>query len=172
MIVGVAGLETVQERSLEARKMLDWGFRRFEIRTLFPAETVIGEVSVYGGASGSVAVKTAHEIRLPLLRGTNDGTVLRLAYRGPIPAPITEGQEIARLEITIDGRVIQNAPLVAASAVPPGGILARAQDAALEASRQIARNGFAWMLEKIRSRGKPADPAPQPTPAETGKAKS
>lgn len=174
IIVGVAGLETVQERSLEARKMLDWGFRRFEIRTLFPAETVIGDISVYGGASGSVAVKSAREIRLPLLRGTNDGTVLRLAYRGPMPAPIDEGQEIARLEIIIDGRVIQNAPLVAARAVPLGGILARAQDAALEASRQVARNGFAWVLEKIRLRGKPGDAAPQPAPpkAEPGKAKS
>lgn len=174
LIVGVAGLETVQERSLEARKMLDWGFRRFEIRTLFAADAEVGEVQVYGGAAGSVPVRAAREIRLPLLRGTNDGTVLRLAYRGPVPAPVAEGQEVARLEVIIEGRVIQNAPLVAARAVPSGGIWVRAKDAALEASRQVARNGFAWVLEKIRLRGKPgdADATTAPSKPETGKAKS
>ena len=168
LIVGIAGLETVQERSLEARKMLEWGFRRFEIRTLFPSGSDIGEVSVYGGASDGVRVRTAREIRLPLLRGTNDGTVLKLAYRGPVPAPISEGQEIARLEITMDGRLIQSAPLVAAHAVPLGGIIARARDAALEASRQVARNGFFWVLEKAGFKGK-SDPGKS---AEPGKAKS
>lgn len=169
VIIGVAGLETVQDRSLEARKLIEWGFRRFEVRTLFGADVEIGDVSVYGGASGSVPVRSARDIRLPLLRGTNDGTVLRLAYRGPVPAPIAEGQEIARLEIMIDGRVIQNAPLVAARAVPLGGVVDRARDAALEASRQVARNGFFWVLEKVGLRGK----APEPTKApEPGKAKS
>jgi serine-type D-Ala-D-Ala carboxypeptidase (penicillin-binding protein 5/6) len=107
ILVALAGLENVQERALEARKLIDWGFRRFEIRTLFAAETPLGDVAVYGGASAFVGVKTAGDIRLPLLRGTAEGTVLRLAYRGPVPAPITEGQEIARLEVMLDGRLIQ-----------------------------------------------------------------
>lgn len=156
LIVGIAGLETVQERSLEARKMLEWGFRRFEIRTLFPAGADIGEVSVYGGASVGVMVRTPREIRLPLLRGTNDGTILRLAYRGPVPAPVAEGQEIARLDILIDGRLVQSAPLVAAQQVMLGGIVARARDAALEASRQVARNGWSWLLEKAGLRNRQA----------------
>lgn len=155
LIVALAGVETVQERSLESRKMLDWGFRRFELRMLYDSATEIGEVSVYGGASGSVPVRSKGEIRLPLLRGTTDGTTLRLAYRGPVAAPIAEGQEIARLEVLIDGRVIQTAPLVAARAVARGGVVSRAQDAFFEASRQWTRNGFFWLLEKAGLRQKP-----------------
>lgn len=172
VIIAIAGLETVQERSLEARKLIEWGFRRFEIRTLFAADTELGDVSVYGGASASVPVKTAREVRLPLLRGTNDGTVLRLAYRGPVPAPITEGQEIARLEVVLDGRVVQVAPLVAARTVEAGGVIARARDAVMEGSRQVTRNGWQWVVDKAKSRGKPSDPDPTKTapqkPAETG----
>lgn len=162
LIVALAGVNTLQERSLEARKLLEWGARRFEIRTLFAENTEIGEVSVYGGASGSVRVKTARKIRLPLLRGTTEGTALRLAYRGPVPAPVREGQEIARLEVLVDGRLIQSAPLVAAQSVGEGGVLARARDAALEASRQWARNGFFWLMEKAGLRAGPNAPGEKP----------
>jgi D-alanyl-D-alanine carboxypeptidase (penicillin-binding protein 5/6) len=148
LIVGVAGLKTVQDRSLEARKLMEWGFRRFEIRDLFPAGARIGEVSVYGGASGFVAVTSPEQISLPLLRGTSEGTGLRIAYRGPVPAPIKAGATVARLEILVEGRVIQSVPLVAAENVAVGGILARARDAALEVSRQWSRDGLYWLLEK------------------------
>jgi len=91
-------------------------------------------------------------VRLPLLRGTNEGMTLRLSYRGPVPAPVTEGVEIARVEVLVDGRVIQVVPLVAARSVAQGGIVARARDAAIELARQWAREGWDWLSEKARNR--------------------
>jgi D-alanyl-D-alanine carboxypeptidase (penicillin-binding protein 5/6) len=160
LILAMAGLESVQERALEARKMLEWGFRRFEIRTVFPEGARIGEVEVYGGARSRVPVQTAREVRLPLLRGTQDGTQFRIVYRGPVPAPVEPNREIARLEILIDGRIIQTAPLVAAEAVEKGGVLNRAQDAALEVSRQMARHGFGWVTAQFGWRKKPEPSEP------------
>lgn len=165
LIVAMAGLETTQERALEARKMLEWGFRRFEIRTVFAKDTRLGDISVFGGKAGSVAVQTAREVRLPLLRGTNDGTQFRIVYRGPVPAPVAAGREVARLEILIDGRVIQSAPLVTAEAVETGGVVDRARDAALEISRQITRNGFGWVVSQFGWRKKPETPPPAPAAA-------
>lgn len=161
LIVALAGVETVQERSIEARKLLEWGFRRFEAKTLVAAGRDLGEVSVYGGAQGSVTVRTHEEIRLPVLRGSSEATSLRLIYKGPVPAPITEGSEIARLEIMIEGRVVQNAPLFAAHSVPVGSVAARAQDAALELSRQWTHQGFRWLLDKA---GLSKDKLPPRTP--------
>lgn len=161
LIVALAGVETVQERSIEARKLLEWGFRRFEAKTLVLAGQTLGEVSVYGGAQGSVNVRTLEEIRLPVLRGTGEGASLRLVYRGPVPAPIEAGAEIARLEIVIEGRVVQNAPLYAAQAVPVGSVVARAQDAAIELSRQWTSQGFRWLLDKA---GLSKDKLPPRTP--------
>lgn len=163
IIVALAGLETLQERTIEARKLLEWGFRRFEIRSLFPEGTVLGEVSVYGGATASVPVKARGALRLPVLRGSGAGVSLELAWRGPVPAPIAEGQEIARLRVIIDGRLIQEAPLVAAAAVAKGSVLGRAQDAALELSRQWAASGFRWVLEKVGLAGK-GDPKQKNAP--------
>jgi D-alanyl-D-alanine carboxypeptidase (penicillin-binding protein 5/6) len=149
LIVGLAGVETLQERANESRKLLEWGFRRFEVRTLFPADTVIGEVGLYGGTAAYLAVKTGKEIRLPVLRGSADGAQLRIAYRGPVPAPIREGQEVARLEVLVEGRVIQSSPLLASRMVGEGGVVGRAQDAVLELSRQWAQKGFRLLLETI-----------------------
>lgn len=149
LIVAVAGLETVQERALEARKLLEWGFRRFELRSLFPAGTRVGEATVYGGASGFVPLKVAEDLRLPVLRASQNQASLRIAYRGPVLAPIAEGQAIAKLEILVENRVIRTVPLVAAEAVPKGSVLARAQDAALELSRQGFLKAFRWLGEKI-----------------------
>ncbi|HRE19818.1 MAG TPA: D-alanyl-D-alanine carboxypeptidase family protein, partial [Rhabdaerophilum sp.] len=152
LIVAIAGVKTLQDRALEARKLLEWGFRRFEMRDLFRKGQVLGEVSLYGGESIAVPVAARSDVRLPLLRGTNEGMTLRLSYRGPVPAPVTEGVEIARVEVLVDGRVIQVVPLVAARSVAQGGIVARARDAAIELARQWAREGWDWLSEKARNR--------------------
>ncbi|MFN3482060.1 MAG: D-alanyl-D-alanine carboxypeptidase family protein [Rhabdaerophilum calidifontis] len=170
LILGVAGLETVQERALESRKLIEWGFRRFEIRTLFAPGAQVGAIGVYGGAAGEVPLVTPREIRLPLLRGAPETTVLRLAWRGPVPAPVEAGARLARLEILVDGRVIQEAPLEAGSAVPQGGLLQRARDAAIEATRQGLAGSLSWLLVKLGLRSRPADPgADRPPAAEAGK---
>lgn len=162
LIVAIAGVKTLQERALEARKLLEWGFRRFEMRDLFRKGQVLGEVSLYGGEAIAVPVAPPADVRLPLLRGTNEGISLRLSYRGPVPAPVAEGAELARVEVMVDGRVIQTVPLVAARAVAQGGIFARARDAAIELSRQWARDGLNWLSEKARNRksGQSAGAAP------------
>lgn len=162
LILGVAGLETLQDRALESRKLLEWGFRRFEIRTLFPAGGIVGRVPVFGGAAGEVALRTPAEIRLPLLRGATGATVLRLAFRGPVPAPVAAEQPIGRLEILVDGRVIQQAPLQAAEAVARGSLLARAQDAALEASRQWFAGSLQWVIDMVGFGKRAGEPKPAP----------
>lgn len=149
LIVAVAGLDSVQERALEARKLLEWGFRRFELRSLFPAGTRVGEASVYGGASAFVPLKVTADLRLPVLRASQNQASLRVRYRGPVRAPIAEGQAIAKLEILVENRVIRTVPLVAAENVATGSVLARARDAALELSRQGALKGFRWLGEAI-----------------------
>ncbi|CAN1564066.1 DacC D-alanyl-D-alanine carboxypeptidase [Rhabdaerophilaceae bacterium] len=162
LVLVIGSLDSVQERSLEARKLMEWGFRRFELKSLFSAETRVGEAAVYGGASGFVPLKVAQDLRLPVLRSTQDSATLRVAYRGPIRAPIAEGQAVARLEIMVEGRIIQTVPLVAAESVARGSVFSRAQDAIVELSRQGFVNSFRWFLDKSGLGGKPGEKKPSP----------
>ena len=160
LLVALSGVETLADRGLEARKLLDWGFRRFDIRTLFEKGAPIGDASVFGGAAISVPLRAVATIRLPVLRGSEAGARLKLVYSGPVPAPIREGDRIGRLDVLVDGRVIQSAPLEAASAVPEGNTLDRARDALLELSRQSLSGGMAWFLDLFRRPPRPAPGAP------------
>ena len=54
LIVVVNGLEDPEDRASEAKKMLEWGFRNFEARTLFAAHQTVGYARVFGGDSRSV----------------------------------------------------------------------------------------------------------------------
>ena len=54
LIVVVNGLEDPDDRASEAKKMLEWGFRNFEARTLFAAQQPVGYAKVFGGESRSV----------------------------------------------------------------------------------------------------------------------
>src|SRR6185312_7036631 len=54
LIVVVNGLEDSEDRASEAKKMLEWGFRNFETRTLFAADQTLGYARVFGGETRSV----------------------------------------------------------------------------------------------------------------------
>src|SRR5215831_9608690 len=56
LIVVVNGLEDPEDRASEAKKMLEWGYRNFETKTLFAADQPLGYVRVFGGVSRSVKV--------------------------------------------------------------------------------------------------------------------
>src|SRR5579864_78576 len=56
LIVVVNGLQDSEERASEAKKMLEWGYRNFEARTLFAAQQPLGYARVFGGDSRSVAL--------------------------------------------------------------------------------------------------------------------
>src|SRR3981189_1331825 len=54
LIVVINGLEDPDDRASEAKKMLEWGFRNFEARTLFAANQQAGFARVFARAGRSV----------------------------------------------------------------------------------------------------------------------
>src|SRR6201991_4980305 len=63
LIVVVNGLEDSDDRATEAKKMLEWGYRNFETRTLFAENQYVGYAKVFGGASRSVQLASREPIK-------------------------------------------------------------------------------------------------------------
>ena len=146
LIVVVNGLKTARDRGLEARKLLEWGFRSFEAREIFAADEIAGEVSVFGGAEGVVPVTAGKAVKLLLPRGASDRVRGRIIYRGPLIAPVAKGQEVGRLRIERGETRALDVPVFAARDVPAGSLTRRAGDAAAELStgwfrRLVSRGG-------------------------------
>src|SRR5579863_4848471 len=64
LIVVVNGLESSEDRASEAKKMLEWGFRNFESRTLIAADQTIGYARMFGGDSRSVRLTSPQPVNV------------------------------------------------------------------------------------------------------------
>jgi D-alanyl-D-alanine carboxypeptidase (penicillin-binding protein 5/6) len=142
LIVVVNGAKTARERELEARKLLEWGFRSFDARTVFGADEVIGEASVYGGMKRGVAVTAGKPVKMLVPRGSTERVQARVVYTGPLKAPVVKGAEIGRLRITRGEVKALDLPVFAAEDVPEGSLTRKATDAILE-------QGVIWFRKAI-----------------------
>lgn len=151
LIVAVSGLKSARDRQNESRKLLDWGFRSFEVKTIFDAGAKVGEASIFGGARGSVDLVTKAEIRLPVPRGNADRMTAKVAYKGPLRAPVPAGSEVAKLQVFRGNIKVMEVPLLTADSVETGTLTQRASDAAFELGRSLIKGG----IQRATGRGEP-----------------
>ncbi len=141
LIVVVNGVKAEKERADEARKLLEWGFKGFETRTLFAEGQHIAEAKLFGGAKGRVALTGKGEIKLMVPRNATDRITARMVYTGPVRAPVKEGQPIGTLKVWRGETLALEVPLQAAENIGPGTTTQRAFDAATEMVINLFRAG-------------------------------
>ncbi len=107
--------KNAKERADEAKKLLEWGFRSFEQRNLFAEGQIIGSAKVYGGASGYVPLQAAGPVKIMVPKSGGEKLIARIAYQGPVPAPVTQGQPIGLLKVWRDDKLVLQVPLKAAA---------------------------------------------------------
>jgi D-alanyl-D-alanine carboxypeptidase (penicillin-binding protein 5/6) len=132
LIVVVNGLDDPEDRASEAKKMLEWGFRNFEARTLFAAQQPVGYAKVFGGDSRSVKLASPEPIKVMVRKNGNDKLIARLVYNGPVRAPIEPGQRIGLVKVWRGGNIAVEAPIYAAESVGTGSTMRRAIDGVSE----------------------------------------
>ncbi|KPL67596.1 hypothetical protein SZ64_05410 [Erythrobacter sp. SG61-1L] len=117
LLLVVAGTDSEEERARIARNYVEWGYAAFEPHKIFPADTTIGTALVQDGSTDSVPLQTASPVIADLPSGERPKIELSLHYRGPLVAPIAAGQNVAELEVRIEGMEPYRVPLQAATAV-------------------------------------------------------
>ncbi|MFH0296011.1 D-alanyl-D-alanine carboxypeptidase family protein [Bradyrhizobium sp. 31Argb] len=132
LIVVVNGLEDADDRASEAKKMLEWGFRSFETRTLIAANQTIGYARVFGGESRSVKLTSPEPIKVMVSKNGNEKLLARVVYNGPVRAPIQAGQQIGVVRVWRSGNLAVETPVYAADAIGTGSTVRRALDGAQE----------------------------------------
>jgi serine-type D-Ala-D-Ala carboxypeptidase (penicillin-binding protein 5/6) len=132
LIVVINGLEDPDDRAQEAKKMLEWGFRNFEARTLFAENQQVGFAKVFGGESRSVKLASREPIKVMVPKNGSEKLIARIVYNGPVRAPIKEGQAVGVVRVWRGANVAMEAPVYAAEAVGPGSTMRRAIDGASE----------------------------------------
>jgi len=143
LIVVVNGLKTAADRAEESRKLLDWGFRSFDARTLFQPGDIVGQAKVYGGAQGEVALVAEKPVKVFAARGSGEKLSAKIVYQGPLIAPVAQGVEVGRLKIWRGQSQVLDVPVKTGEAVAVGTLSQRALDAGLELAGGLLRKTFA-----------------------------
>lgn len=141
LIVVVNGVDDPDDRITEAKKLLEWGFRNFESRTLFAEQQPIGFAKVFGGDSGSVNLTSKEPVKVMVQKNGTDKLIARVIYNGPVRAPVEAGQPVGIVRVWRGANVAVEAPLVAADSVPTGSTMRRAFDGASELVVGLFRAG-------------------------------
>ncbi len=130
VIFVITGLDSQVARAEEAEKIVNWAFRQFAQKEVAREGTRIAEADIWMGGVPTVGLTVSEDLSLlvPILnQGTLDAEVV---YDGPIEAPVSAGDELAELVITLDGLPEKRIPLVAEADVARGGFTTRLRTAA------------------------------------------
>src|SRR6266446_10106467 len=123
LIIVLNGMKSEHERINEARRLLDIGYREFKAFQLAGKGDVVADAQIWGGAKNIVHVTVGDPLRVMMPVESRRDMKVTLRYDGPLRAPITLGQQIGTLTVTVPGKPDKVVPAVAAEAVPSNSFL-------------------------------------------------
>lgn len=129
LIAVLAGASSPESRAAEGQKLLNWGHGAFDVIKLFSANQSVVDAPVWKGASSKVAVGRLQPIMVVVPKGQGGSLKTHLVRQDPLLAPLSRGQTVATLQISLAGQPWQEVPLQALESVPSAGWLGRAWDA-------------------------------------------
>ena len=127
----IMGTSSDDSRSEESRKLLNYGFRFFVTTNLFSSDKPLKQLKVWKGESDSVIVGVTKPVQVTIPRDAKERIKANMLVDGPIEAPITRGQRIGTISVTLDGESLSEIPLVALDNVQEGGFFGNLKDSLL-----------------------------------------
>jgi D-alanyl-D-alanine carboxypeptidase (penicillin-binding protein 5/6) len=127
LVLVVNGLPDMRTRAAESARLIEWGFREFTNRVAFrPGETV-AMADVWLGDAGRVPMVAARPVAATVPVGQEAEVRVRVAYDGPLRAPIRRGDQIGKaiVQATANAKPVE-IPLYAGADVPRLGPVGRA----------------------------------------------
>jgi serine-type D-Ala-D-Ala carboxypeptidase (penicillin-binding protein 5/6) len=126
LISVVLGATSDKNRASQSQKLLSYGFRYFNTKTLYSTGDIIKEnAKVWYGEDEFLNLTISDDVTLTLARGAEKKLEANILIDEEIKAPIVIGQELGRLQVSLEGEVLVDTPLVAAKAVEQSGFFSR-----------------------------------------------
>ena len=125
LISVVLGSTSEEQRAVDSQALLNWGFRFFESHRLYDAGKQVATQKVWKGQADEVKLGVAEPLVVSLPRGRYPAMKSTIDIPKVLVAPIQKGQKIGVAKVTLDGKEIASAPLVAIEAVEQAGFFKR-----------------------------------------------
>lgn len=128
LISVVMGTPTDAARANASQALMNWGFRFYKTYKLYGANTAITSPRVYMSANKQVPMGLQQDLFVTIPAGEFNLLKASMELTPNLKAPITKGQSYGTINVTLSGKVIAQAPLVALDNDPVGGAWSRMTD--------------------------------------------
>lgn len=124
----VLGMTSPKSRTDGSQALLNYGFRFFETRLLFRAGETVTEARIWQSEDEFTPLGLQQDLYITVPRGSYDALKSVLQMPAVLTAPVTQGQPLAELKVSLNGTELVNEPLRALASNPPGSIWQRTRD--------------------------------------------
>lgn len=124
----VLGTASEVARANESQKLLNFGYQFFESQQVYQKGQVITQTRIWQGDQPQLKLTVAEPLYFTLPRGQYAKLKANLQLAKPVIAPVAVNQVVAKLQFSLDGKVIRTVPVVAGNTVQKGNIFARLID--------------------------------------------
>ncbi|WP_440919241.1 D-alanyl-D-alanine carboxypeptidase family protein [Candidatus Pelagibacter sp.] len=125
LIAVASGFETKNSRSRESSKLLTYGLTNFDLVEINKTGEDFDSVDVWLGKKDFVKVYTKEDIYKIIKKGKKKLLKVKMLYEGPVEAPISKDQVLAKLRIIYDDELIDEYDLLAKEQVNKVNIFSR-----------------------------------------------
>ncbi len=126
LISVILGAASNAKRVSETRRLLDYGYRNFEWKTIRDSKQVAGQVYIREAQKREVPVKVKRDFRVLVERGKNVAVAAKLVADPKLKFPIPAGGRVGTIRAILDGKEIGRAPLYSTEKVNRANIFTRA----------------------------------------------
>lgn len=103
---------------LDSRTLLDYGFDNFTLQPLVEGDEFITDAIVINGVDESVPLFTAREFTTVLPKSADLSKIEKsILLKENIEAPITDGEFLGSIIYSLDGKILQEIPLIAGTSI-------------------------------------------------------
>lgn len=131
LIAVVLHTDSSRAREQDALALLNYGYRFYETKLLFPAGKALTQARVWKGDRELADVGVNHDVWVTVARGTADRLKPVYSLPGRLIAPLGAGVELGKVRAELDGKTLVETGLYPLQAVPAGSLWQQARDTVL-----------------------------------------
>lgn len=129
LISVVLGAEKENLRSTESQRLLNFGFKEFESVILYRKEQLVSSLRIWKGTEHQVEIGFREDRYITVPVGQRDLLRAKLESKQPLIAPVTDGQNIGTLHLSMNDQPYLDLPVVVLESVPLANVFSRGVDA-------------------------------------------
>lgn len=128
LIAVAMGAPTFDSRDNDDQALLVYGFRFFETKKIYDANTTVESARIWMGKNKDLSVGLTSPLFVTTPTGQGKNITTQATLDKKIQAPVQQGQTLGQLTVKLNNKVIATRPLVALASDPEGGIIRKSTD--------------------------------------------